>query len=242
MAQAAVGRELATRQAGAAGRVDIYAGVHKGLRNYLTDTLVAAGRVDVHDADEVAGTLAQVRGLLAFCRAHLHAENQFLHPAMESRRPGSACATAKEHDGHAQAIERLEADVLAVERAKPGAGAAAASRLYHRLAGFVAEDLEHMHVEETANNAVLWATHTDEEIAEIEQAIVASVSPETMIAFLRWAVPAMTPAERARLFSGIQSGAPREVLERMLGTARPHLDERAWTKLMAALAPLPVSA
>jgi hypothetical protein len=99
-----------------------------------------------------------------------------------------------------------------------------------------------MHVEETANNAVLWATHTDEEIAEIEQAIVASVSPETMAAFLRWAVPAMTPAERARLFTGIQSGAPREVLDRMLGTSRPHLSERAWTKLMAALAPLPVSA
>jgi hypothetical protein len=51
----------------------------------------------------------------------------------------------------------------------------------------------------------------------------------------------MTPAERAGLFTGIQSGAPREVLERMLATARPHLSERDWTKLMAALAPLPVS-
>jgi hypothetical protein len=62
-----------------------------------------------------------------------------------------------------------------------------------------------------------------------------------MVAFLRWAVPAMAPAERAGLFTDIQSGAPREVLERMLATARPHLSERDWTKLMAALAPLPVS-
>ena len=90
--------------------------------------------------------------------------------------------------------------------------------------------------------AAVGREHTDDKIAEVEQAIVASVSPGTMAAFLRWAVPAMTPAERAKLFTGMQLGVPREVFDRMLATARPHLDERAWTTLMAALAPLPVSA
>ena len=241
MTQTAVRTKAELVEAVRAGRFDIYGGVHKGLRSFMADTLVAVGRMDANDPADVAGTLAQVRGLLEFCREHLHAENQFLHPAMEARRPGSACDTAKDHDGHLDGFEQLETDVLAIERAKNGAGADAALRLYRRLALFVAENLEHMHVEETANNAVLWATHNDEELVEIHQAIVASVSPAMMAVFLRWAVPAMTPAERAGLFTGIQSGAPREVLERMLATARPHLSERDWTKLMAALAPLPVS-
>lgn len=241
MSQAAAIRPAAASQAAPAKRFDIYAGVHKGLRSFMAEALVATGRMDPYDPADLAATLAQVRGLLEFCREHLHAENQFLHSAMQARRPGSACDTAKDHDGHLDAFEQLETDMLAVERAKNGAGADAALRLYRHLALFVGENLEHMHVEETTNNAVLWATYSDEELVEIHQAIVASVSPAMMAVFLRWAVPAMTPAERAGLFTGIQSGAPREVFERMLATARPHLGERDWTKLMAALAPLPVA-
>ena len=225
-----------------APRHDIYAGVHKGLRSFMAETLVAAGRMDAHDTAEVIGTLAQIRELLALCRAHLHAEDQFLHPAMEGRRPGSARQTAKEHEDHVLAIDALETDALAVERAQPGSRAAAARRLYRHLAVFVAENLEHMQVEETANNAVLWAAYTDEELAEIQHAIVASLPPEKMGAFMRWMVPAMSSAERAGLLGGIQLGAPREVFERVLATVRPHLTDREWAKLMAALAPMPVSA
>ena len=241
MAHTATSRQVEARQASPAGRHDIYAGVHKGLRSFMAETLVAAGRMDVYDPAEIIGTLAQVRGLADLCRAHLHAENQFLHPVMEARRAGSARETAKEHEDQVRALEALETDVLAVERAQPGARVEAARRLYHRLAAFVAENLAHMHDEETSNNAVLWATHGDEELAEIQQAIVASMRPETMAAFIRWMVPAMSPAERAGLLGGIQLGAPREVFERVLATARPHLTAREWTKLMAALAPLPMS-
>jgi len=241
MAHTATSRPVEARQTSPAGRFDIYAGVHKGLRSFMAETLVAAGRMDVYDPAEIIGTLAQVRGLLDLCRAHLHAENQFLHPAMEARRAGTACKTATEHEDQVQALEALETGVLAVERAQPGARVEAVRRLYHRLAAFVAENLAHMHDEETSNNAVLWATHGDEALAEIQQAIVASMHPETMAAFIRWMVPAMSPAERAGLLGGIQLGAPREVFERVLATARPHLTAREWTKLMAALAPLPMS-
>jgi hypothetical protein len=242
MTEIAVQQRPEARPTNAAGRFDIYLGVHKGLRSFMADTLTSVGRLDARDADDVARTLAQVRGLLDACRHHLNAEDRFIHAAMEARRPGSAADRAGEHADHAQAFERLEADVRAVERAQPDARAAAALHLYRDLAVFVAENLEHMHAEETAHNAVLWATHGDEEIAEIQHAIVASIHPEAMAVFMRWMIPAMTPAERAGLLGGIQLNAPREVLERILATVRPHLGERDWTKLMAAIAPLPVFA
>ena len=121
MAHTATSRPVEARQTSPAGRFDIYAGVHKGLRSFMAETLVAAGRMDVYDPAEIIGTLAQVRGLLDLCRAHLHAENQFLHPAMEARRTGTACKTATEHEDQVQALEALETGVLAVERAQPGA-------------------------------------------------------------------------------------------------------------------------
>ncbi len=242
MIETAVESPVEARPAGPAGCVDLHSGVHKGLRAAMAETLAAAGRLDAHDPAEVAATAAQVRTLLDLCRTHLHHETQFVLSAMQARRPGSACATAQAHEDQLRVIERLEADLLAVERAATGAKADAALHLYGRLALFVAGNLEHMHVEEIGNNAVLWATHSDEELAEIQQAIVAALRPDTLAAFLRWMVPAMSPAERAELLGGIQLGAPREVFERILAIARPHLGERDWTKLMAALAPLPAFA
>jgi hypothetical protein len=219
-------------------RVDMYAGIHKGLRAFMGEVLATVGRMDAYDPAEVGAVVAEVRVLLEALRRHLHHENQFLHPAMEARRPGSACATADDHVHHVEAIERLEADLLAVERSAGAGRAAAALGLYRRLALFVAENYEHMQVEETENNAVLWAAYTDEELLEIEHALVASIPPQWLAIYLRWMVPAMAPAERAAFLTGIQLGAPAEVFEQVLAMVKPHLGDRDWAKLMAALAPV----
>lgn len=239
MTQFAAKRRPEAQFSAAARRFDLYAGVHKGLRSFMAETLVSAGRMDVYDAPELAATLAQVRALLEACSVHLQIEEQFLHPALEARRSGSARATARDHEEHLRALERLEAAVQEVERALPDARTEAAMRLYRALALFVAENLEHMHAEETANNATLWATHTDAELAAIHKAIIASLPPPTAAGFMRWIVPAMSPAERAELFTGMQLGAPRAAFEGMLGIARAQLPASDWTKLAAALGPVP---
>jgi hypothetical protein len=211
-------------------RVDMYTLVHKGIRAFLGATLAAAGRMDASDREEVAATLAEVRALAMFLRAHLHHENQFVHPALEARRPGSARRTAGDHVEHERALERLEALALAVESADDAARAGAALALYRELALLFAENLEHMHVEETENNAQLWAAYTDEELERVHQALLGSIKPEVFSLGLRWMVPAMTPAERA----GLLAHLPAEVV---LGT-RPLLGERDWAKLTAALGPV----
>ena len=209
--------------------VDMYTLVHKGIRAFMGSTLTAVGRMDANDREETAATLAEVRALAMFLRAHLHHENQFVHPALEARRPGSARRTAGDHVEHERALERLEALALAVESADDAARAVAALALYRELALLTAENLEHMHVEETENNAHLWAAYSDEELERIHQALLGSVKPEVFALGLRWMVPAMTPAERA----GLLAHMPAEVV---LGT-RSLLAERDWAKLAAALGP-----
>lgn len=218
-------------QAAAAGqRVDLYTLVHKGIRAFMGATLEAAGRMDPADREEVSQTLDRVRSLAAFLRAHLHHENQFIHPALEARRPGAARKTAGDHVGHERAIESLESAALAVEKADDAARAVAALALYRELALFVAENLEHMHAEETENNAQLWAAYSDEELGRIHGALMGSMKPEIMQLGLRWMVPAMNPGERA----GLLSRLPAEWLPGF----RPYLGERDWAKLCAALGPV----
>ncbi len=219
-------------------RHDIYQGIHKGLRAWMTDVLVRAGRVDYTDVDEVAELAGSVRALLHVLRHHLTMENQFVHPAMERAIPGSTQTIATEHVHHERAIALIEGDLRGLEQAQALARAAAAQRLYRRLALFVAENFEHMNVEETEHNAVLWATCSDPEIAEIEQTIIAAHSPEDMVEVLRWMVPAMAAPERAAMFTGIRMNAPAEVFQMLLGAVRPHLSERDYVKLCAAIGPV----
>ena len=190
------------------------------------------------DREDVARTLAQVRSLAGFLRAHLHHENQFLHPALEARRPGSARRTAGDHVEHERALERLEGAAFAVERADDEARPGAALALYRELALLVADNLEHLHVEETENNAQLLAAYTDEELQRLHDALLASIKPEVMSLGLRWMLPAMTPGERAGMLTAMQAQLPAEAFAGMLAAIKPSLSARDWAKLTAAIGPV----
>lgn len=213
-----------------APRHDIYAFIHKGLRAFMAHTLVRVGRLDPHDEAEFAEVAEELRALLHICADHLGNENEVVHVAMEARRPGSSAGIDADHVHHADAIGRLEAMIA------PAAGnPEAAHALYHALGAFVAHNFEHMEQEETAHNAVLWATHSDEELRALEQRIVARHSPQQMALALRWMVPHMNPAERAAMLGGMRASAPAPVFEGALGLVRPLLGGRDWKKLAVAL-------
>jgi hypothetical protein len=211
-------------------RHDIYAFIHKGLRAFMAHTLVRVGRLDAQDATEVAEVGDEVRALLAICRGHVAHENDVIHAAMQARAPGSSDAIADEHVHHLASIDALEA-LLAEVPGRPEA----ARRLYQALGRFVAENFEHMQAEETEHNAVLWATHDDEEIRALEQRIVGSLSPEEAQLSMRWMLPHLTPAERAAMLGGMRAHAPAAAFEGLLSQIRPLLGGRDWRKLTLAL-------
>jgi hypothetical protein len=224
-------------------RFDTYAFIHKALRAWMADTLVRLGRTDATDATDVDETLASLAALLQLCRDHVKHEDRHLHAAMEARRPGSAAATLHDHGHHVEAIDALERLAARVTWAPAPARAAALRVLYREFARFIADKLEHMNVEETANNAVLWATYTDAELREIDAAIVASVAPETIAIVARWMLPALTADERAGLLAGMQQAMPPAAFAGMLQLGRQVLSDRDWFKLQTRLSALrPVSA
>jgi hypothetical protein len=220
-------------------RYNVYTLIHKGLRAWMCDVLATVGRMDPHDPAEVAAGLGAVRALLAGCESHLVHENEYLHTALEARAPGSARTTALEHEHHEHALVALESAARAVEGTFGSARVAAAIRLYRQLALFIAENFQHMHVEETANHAVLAAHYNEAEVFAIEEQIVGSLTPEEMMAVMRWMAPSAAPHERAALLAGLRQNAPRPAYEAVLGLVKPHLTEREWAKLGAAIGPMP---
>lgn len=222
-------------------RFDLYASIHKALRSFMADTLRAVGRMDTDDGTERVATLAQLRSLLDLLEHHAQIEDEFIHLAMQSRRPGSAADCTAEHDRQRQVLRELRRQADAVDRGEDAARGGAAQALYQHLSLFVAENLAHMHEEETAHNAVLWAAFSDDELARIHDRIVASVAPQEMAQIIRWMAPSLTPRERASLFGGLQAKAPAEVFGRLLEAARPHLAPRDWNRLIAGIAAAPLA-
>ncbi len=219
----------------ASAPVDIYRRIHKALRFCMCDTLARVGRLDSDDRNEVSAVLAQVRSMASFCATHVAHEDTFVHPAMEARFPGTAKATAAEHAHHKYACRKIVALADAVHNAGMDERAALVSQLYHYMALFVAESLVHMNAEETDNNTLLWATHSDEELLGIQAAIVASMTPEEKAVSMRWMLPALTPSERLALMEEVLKDVPSEFYNEMLAGMQPFLSPSDWRKMTIGL-------
>lgn len=219
-----------------AQRHNLYAEIHKGMRVMLTQALAICGRADWLDALDSAHALAELRGMAAFCAAHIEHENAFIHPALEARQPQSAVRIAAEHVEHEHAIDDLLRRADLVERSSGAARVVAGEALYRALALFVADNLLHMHVEETDHNAVLWAYYSDDELFSIHHTLVASLSPHESQQSLYWMLPNISHAERVAMLGGMRANAPAPVYEGTLTMLRPQLTAKDWAKLEAALA------
>jgi hypothetical protein len=213
-------------------RFDLYGQIHKALRLGMADTLARFGSLDAGDAGQRLEAIAQLRALLDLCRAHVEKEEHHVHPVIEARCTGRSLRVAAEHVEHLAAIDALEAEAVAFQCAPD---AAAAFRLYRHLALFVAENLEHMEVEETVHNAALWSAYTDAELQQVHVAIVSAIDPDAMAQALHWMLPALNPDERAELLLGLRASAPAAAFEGALQMARQRLGAGDCARLERAL-------
>lgn len=223
-------------------RVDIYLGIHKGLRALMANTLLALGRVDCSDDWKFEQALDQVSRLLQMCASHLAAENKWVHPAIESKLPGATQVAANGHVEHDLQISQLYLTLETLRGSVPALREDGTHQLYKQLALFVAENFQHMNVEETHHNAILWSHYTDSEIARLQEQLVADAPPEEKMFMARWLVPFVNPMERMALVSKMRASAPPAAFHAMLEIVRPGLSDDEWAKLHWALGPLATSA
>ena len=128
---------------------------------------------------------------------------------------------ADEHVEHTESIAALREEAAALRNAPEYAAAALALRLYRHLALFVAENLQHMHIEETVHNALLWQHYSDAELGELHGRLLASIGPADKELAARWMLPASTPAERAAMIGGMKAELAPEALLGLMSDAAP---------------------
>ena len=221
-------------------RHNAYAGIHKALRAFMADTLQRIGRADPTDDAEVHDAVAQLLELADLCERHVQHENNFVHPALEARCPGVAQPVTDEHEQHLRQIGQLRDAAWAMAGVPVAERATVLHALYLAVGLFVAENLQHMHVEETVHNAALWTAYTDDELMAIHNALVATIPPEEMLMVARWMLPQLNAPEQIEMLQGMRMGAPEPFFNAVLDVARRHLSQRAWAKLARGLGMAPV--
>ncbi|MEO6278977.1 hypothetical protein [Roseateles sp.] len=174
-------------------------------------------------------------------RSHPHGSiGRCRHTAIEARQPGGARHTADDHVGHLDAIEQLGQELRALRSAPVAEQPLRMQRLYRHLAAFVGENLVHMQVEESQNNALLWALYSDAELLAIHERLVASIDPAEMAISLQWMAAALNDAELAMLFGDLQRQAPAEVFNALLGLGHSQLSAPRQARLNRGLGLAPV--
>lgn len=217
------------------GRFNMYAGIHKALRAFMVDTLTLLGRTDPASPAQVAVAAAQTLALLDFCQGHLQHENGFVHTALDARCPGVADRVAGEHVEHEHHIAHLSSVAGSLTHGDAAKREATLYALYLGLGLFVADNLQHMHIEETVHNPALWASHSDAELLAIHDALLATVSPEHMALATRWMLPNLNAMERLDMLQGMRASAPAPVFDGTLDAARQLLPGSDWAQLARGL-------
>lgn len=205
---------------------DFYYAVHKGIRLANARLLTRLGRTDAANDAEVATALADLRDHMVMGLSHLTHENAQIHAALEARCPGASDHAGEDHAHHEEAFDTLEAMAREVERAPVSFRAEALRRLYQRFALFVADDLSHMHEEETELMPLLVRHFTKSELNEIEHRIVSNIPFEKNVLFMRAMLPAANLSERRAMLDGMAAAMPAEVFDGMMAAVLGRTWER----------------
>lgn len=216
-----------------APRLDLYSGIHKGIRANMYETALLLSRTNFADDNERGQALTAVRTTLGFLDEHLVHEDTYVAPVLAEIAPDLAPTLAGQHTDHERCSAELKATVA---RLHEGAGdpLAEGAGLCAQFNALVAEQTEHMNLEESRANEVLWANRTDEQLAEIRGAIQGSIPPERFGEFLAIMLPNMNYHELTGMLGGIKTMAPPPVFEVVSGIARDTLGDR-WAAIEAAL-------
>lgn len=201
-----------------APRVNIYGFPHKGLRNALGQLSVKVGSLNPSIENEVSNTVALGNEISTLLKLHLNAEEQFVHPPIEAKLPGSMQHNHEDHnrmevleDEMVEAINKLE------EEANPGT----ITNAYNAVNIFIKEYFRHMEEEETDINTIIWENFSDEEILGWQGNILKKLTPEEFFTFFKYIIPALMPIEQQIMLGGFKENAPAEAYDATIKNLEP---------------------
>jgi len=195
-------------------RINPYLLPHKGLRNLLSMVSLKAGNVDVTDVQSVLELQVLSNELFYLLDQHALVEDKIILPDLEKRVPGSTHENHEEHELLDEIVVQLQSQVNAL---KVGSDPQDFVRYFFNISDFHSRYLAHMLLEEREVLTIIWENYTDEELQSQHHEIISSFSPEKILRWFRFIIPALNPQERELALGGIKKNAPQDFWDELVG-------------------------
>ncbi|MBS1664013.1 MAG: hypothetical protein JST68_23410 [Bacteroidetes bacterium] len=200
-------------------RMKTYDVPHKGLRNALSQLSLLAGSTDYKNSAAVEKLCLLGRDVFSLLTVHAADENEVTLSELEKRCPGCSQHDVEDHENIHQTqdnLERLLADIHADVHAGKDASEKG-DEFYLAFSEFHGVYLEHTAEEERVTQPLLWQHFTDEELAAHRGKIMGKLSPQVLLTWFKFVVPAQSPEERSALLSGFRKMAAEPFFREAMG-------------------------
>ncbi len=178
---------------------------------------------------EASEVISQLEFLLHVFDEHAHHEDKYLLPHVLKHVPHLVESFEKDHVTDHQLSEDLRGHVTEWKNAADiTAQQAAGNHIFYAFNDFIAFNLYHMNREEHELLFTLWQHYTDAEIMAMQNQIIQSIAPETMMAEVTWMMRAMSNPEIIGWMKGVQATAPAPMYEALQGIAQKELSPERW--------------
>ena len=218
---------------------DLFTAVHKGLRSMLYDL---SERLQTNDFADVAATSAlivQLESDFAVARStgcalctmshHAHSEESVVFPPAAA--PANALVTQlilEHHDLTRREVALAQAGHELVRLDSPDRRIAAGVRLNQGANQLLCAYLTHMDREEAELVPLMQQHFTDAQMVSMRDAIIRSMSPEVLFAFLNWMLPSLNVNELSELLASVRLSAPPPVFKAITDLCAAKVESSRW--------------
>lgn len=208
-------------------RYQIFDVPHKALRLAFSNLLTQAGKTDFSIPQDIALLKQLMAEVFSLVKSHSHHEDDICFPDLDQLLPE---ATKHDREEHIKLHARLDGLMMEIDSISQSPEAVVAGRgLYTRLCVLHADMLNHMMEEERDTQPLYWQYMTDEELMAFEPKIMAAMTPDMSMLWLKYILPTKTETELVEMLGGMQQFAPPPVFEATMNLAETLLTPAEWS-------------
>jgi iron-sulfur cluster repair protein YtfE (RIC family) len=193
---------------------------HKYVSSALNDLERMIAKTDFRNPSEVIEVNQAFRSLTELLKGHAQYEDERLHALLKKRDSKIHEHAEKDHEHQEEQlliirdlISSISSAVTDEEKVSEG------YTLYLTYRKFVADNLLHLHEEETVILPEIQRLYTDDELKQIEAPTYEQMTSEEMVEMMQVLFPHMNPSDRIAILSDIQQIQPEKFISAWQGIA-----------------------
>lgn len=193
---------------------------HKYVSSALNTLERLIAKTDFRNLQEVITVEQEFQSLTEMLKGHAQYENDRLHALLKKRYSKIHEHAEEDHAQQDEQLLQIQEIINSISHAvTDDEKVSIGYKLYLTYRKFVADNLIHLHEEETMILPELQRLYTDEELKQLEAPTYEEMTSQDMVEMMQVLFPHMNPSDRLAFLSDIQTIQPEKFISAWNGIA-----------------------